>query len=90
MSVKHGVIYAAEADDMEGGAAPAKRIKVEGGWSGQSEHALPSGACLSLPCAVQLLSLLQKHALLVCACVSSTQLFKILHCIPLLSGVRWD
>ena len=37
------VLSAAEADDVEGGAAPAKRIKVEGGWSGQSESALPSG-----------------------------------------------
>ena len=35
-------------------AGPAKRIKVEGGWPGQPESALPSGAvflaCPALPC----------------------------------------
>lgn len=37
--------FAAEVDAAEEEeAGPAKRIKVEGGWSGQPEGALPSGA----------------------------------------------
>lgn len=54
------VLNAAEADDTAGGAGPAKRIKVEGGWSGQPEIALPTGAanCLveSALCCLRLIT----------------------------------
>ena len=78
---------------MEDAAGPAKRIKVEGGWSGQPETALPAGAATFLVEAALFCPLLQSMLpCSSCACVVKSDCIAVwdvaLH--PLLMAVRLD
>lgn len=84
---------------MEGGAGPAKRIKVEGGWSGQPETALLAGDASCLFCVCSVLPITARPCSRAPAMLARmrviAQLLGIWHCIPLLmfgtgSNVGWS
>ena len=65
---------------MEDAAGPAKRIKVEGGWSGQPETALPAGAANFLSESALLCPLLQNMLpCFSCACVVKSDCIAVWH-----------